>query len=149
MSYPVIAQKRNTSRKQGITMLLVIVVLTALLSISISIFNVMYSQMIISAEMGYSFVALYAADQGTEKLIRMDRDGTPLCTPATCPPASPLTCVSPAAGCPVLTSGACYDYSVSKDASYTVIEVFGKYPCFANPRRIDKRGLRVTYPNPI
>lgn len=144
MPYPIIFQKRNASRKQGITMLLVIVVLTALLSISISIFNVVYSQTLISAETGYSFVAFYAADQGAEKIIRSDRDGSPVCTLATCP----LTCISPAAGCPVLPSGGCYDYTVSKDASHTTVEVFGKYPCFANPRRIDKRGLRITYPNP-
>ena len=148
MLYPIIFQKRNALHKQGITMLLVIVVLTALLSISISIFNVVYNQTLISAETGYSFVAFYAADQGTEKIIRSDRDGTPVCTPATCPPGAPLTCISPAAECPVLPSGGCYDYNVFKDAAYTTIEVFGKYPCFANPRRIDKRALRVTYPNP-
>lgn len=148
MRYPFTSKKETLSHKQGITMLLVIVVLTALLSISVSIFNVIYSQTIISAEVRYSFTAFYAADQGIEKLIRMDRDGAPLCSPLTCPPAAPLTCISPAATCPVLLSGGCYDYTVSKSLTFTTIQVFGKYPCFADPRRVDKIGLRVTYPNP-
>src|SRR3989338_10000544 len=51
-------------QKQGITLLLVVVLLSAILSISIGIFNVVYGEFRISGEVADSFRALYAADEG-------------------------------------------------------------------------------------
>ena len=58
----------DKGRQRGITLLLVILVLSAVLSISIGIFAVVYGELRISGEISDSFVALYGADAGLEKL---------------------------------------------------------------------------------
>src|SRR3990167_324040 len=59
-----------TRQKQsGITLLLVILVLASLMTISIGIFNVAYTEIVISRELTSSFRALYAADQGIEYML--------------------------------------------------------------------------------
>lgn len=60
-------------RKQGITLLLVIIILSAILSISLGIFNITLGEIRISGEIGNSFHAFYAADQGIERMLYRDR----------------------------------------------------------------------------
>lgn len=71
----------NPPSNKGITLLLVILVLSALLAISIGIFNLVFGEFRISGEISDSFVAFYAADRGMEKLLYMDRvaDNVPGC----------------------------------------------------------------------
>lgn len=61
--------------EKGITLLLVVVILSAVLSISIGIFGVIFGQLLISGEAGDSLRALYAADQGVERTLYRDRTG--------------------------------------------------------------------------
>lgn len=61
------------SRKKGITLLLVIVILSAILSISLGIFSITLGEIKISGEIGNSFHAFYAADQGIERMLYRDR----------------------------------------------------------------------------
>ncbi|OHA01192.1 MAG: hypothetical protein A3H71_03035 [Candidatus Sungbacteria bacterium RIFCSPLOWO2_02_FULL_48_13b] len=53
-------------RNSGITLLLVILVLSALMTISLGIFNLIFTELRISGELSSSFRALYAADQGMD-----------------------------------------------------------------------------------
>ncbi|MBI2055630.1 MAG: hypothetical protein HYT42_01930 [Candidatus Sungbacteria bacterium] len=63
----------------GFTLLLVILVMSAILSISIGIFDLTYGESRISGEVGDSFLALYAADQGVEKTLYDDRVSDTIC----------------------------------------------------------------------
>ena len=123
-----------SSQRDGITLLIAVVLLSAILSISFGVFQIIYSQFLLSGEMQNSFDAFYAADQGIEKYVMLDRDGTPLDpTPTPCP-----TCVSA-----VLPSGACYQYIISKTGG-TTIQIFGKHTCTLG-RRLVLRALQVSY----
>lgn len=63
----------KNNNKKGITLLLVIVILSALVSISAGIFNVILGELMISGEIGESYVALYAADRAIDKFLYLDR----------------------------------------------------------------------------
>src|SRR3989344_2612838 len=68
--------------QKGITLLLVILVLTPLLSISLGVFAVVFTELRISGEIADSFVALYAADEAIERGLYLDRNQpASLCTP--------------------------------------------------------------------
>lgn len=71
--------RRSARGRAGVTLLLVILVLAALLSISIGIFSVVYGELRISGEISDSFVALFASDAGMEKLFYADRSKDSLC----------------------------------------------------------------------
>ncbi|MEK7090693.1 MAG: hypothetical protein AAB930_03855 [Patescibacteria group bacterium] len=123
-----------SSQRDGITLLIAVVLLSAILSISFGVFQIIYSQFLLSGEMQNSFDAFYAADQGIEKVLIMDRDGTPLCAP---------DCTLSVSS-PVLPSGACYEYIVTKIGNMTNIQIFGRHTC-ALGRRLILRALQVTY----
>lgn len=126
------------SSQRGITLLLVIVLLSAILSISIGIFNVVLGEFRISGEATDSFRALYAADQGIERTLYQDREQQALCAVA----LGPDCFVAEGVGVP---SEACYTVRVSKIADATTIVIAGQYRCGANPARVVKRGFEVTY----
>lgn len=124
--------------ERGITLLLVVVLLSAILSISVGIFNVVFGQIRISGEIADSFVAFYAADQGIEKILYRDRVLEDVCASeqgASCHIEGPTD----------VASGACYSVRVSKIASQTDIVVFGQYRCGSSPNRVVKRGFDVSY----
>lgn len=124
------------SRQQGIALLLVVVLLSAILSIGIGIFNVVFGELQISGEASDSFLAAYAADQGLEKMLYRDRILGEICpTPGSdCFPAQTFD----------IQSGGCYTIRVSKNGG-TDIVVYGQYRCGAAPSRVVKRGFQVTY----
>lgn len=122
---------------RGITLLLVVVLLSALFSISIGIFNVVLGQIKISGEVADSFVAFYAADQGIEKMLFRDRIIAEICpTPGT-------NCFGPQTF--DVESGGCYAIRVSKTGGATEIITSGQYRCGTNPLRVVKRGFQVNY----
>jgi len=59
--------------RNGFTLLLVIVLLAAFLSIALGIVNILLGQVIIIGQAGESFKALYAADIGMERTLYRDR----------------------------------------------------------------------------
>ena len=61
------------NQRRGITLLLMVVLLAAFLSISIGIVNALPGQVILVGQSGDSFVALYAADMGIERALYRDR----------------------------------------------------------------------------
>lgn len=58
---------------RGVTLLLVVLVLSIILSISIGIFGVVYSETKISGEIGNSFNAFYLSDEAMERILYEDR----------------------------------------------------------------------------
>src|SRR3989344_5515433 len=144
---------RFTFPQEGITLLLVVVIVSALLSISVGIFNVAYGQLRISGELADSFFASYAADQGMERLLYRDRrTQDDICDPGEvihfgdpCMPEETVTI--PAGG----GATACYTFKVSQKEEDgfpgldTVIQVSGQYRCGANADRVVRRGFQVIY----
>ncbi len=127
----------DTEEKRGISLLLVVVLLSAILSISIGIFNVVLGQIRLSGEVADSFIAFYAADQGIEKILYRDRINGDIC------PISGTNCYTE--GPVELISTACYSIRVSKSGSATEIVTIGEYRCGMNPARVVKRGFQVNY----
>ena len=126
------------SEKNGITLLLVIVILSALLSISLGIFTVVVNQIQISGEINSSYIAFYSADQGIERTLYRDRMIAPLCDPSFGP------CVVNEISAALL-SGGCYVMNMVKSPETTRITVVGQYRCGADASRISKRGFQVNY----
>ena len=124
--------------REGITLLLVIVILSALLSISLGIFSVVFNEIQISGAVNDSFVALYAADQGIERTLWRDRVGTPLCNPTL------GQCVASETSA-ILTAGGCYVMNAVKNSGDTTITVVGQYRCGTSSARVVKRGFQLTY----
>lgn len=126
-------------------MLLVIAILSSIMAISIGIFNIIYGQIRISGEIADSFLAFYAADQGIERMLYLDRITNIGNQYGICP-ASGVICYQEIGTAAV--SGGCYDISVSKTAApniTTELKVLGQYQCGATPYRIIKRGFNLTY----
>ena len=130
----------------GVTLLLVILILAALLSISLGIFNVVFTELRISGEVADSFVALYAADEAIEKGLYDDRDTSPLCFPT---PGPGERCYD--SGWINLPNGACYRLradktEVSPDPPiYDVtISATGEFPCGSGTFAV-KRALSISY----
>ena len=139
---------KSLSEKKGITLLLVIAILSALLSISIGIFNSVFGQIQISGETTDSFRALYGADQSIERFLYLDRvtgkafnDGDTEDNTA------------------IESNYGCYKITIYKDASpggsiesmckttgvATCLKGIGQYRCGANPSRAVKRAFVATY----
>lgn len=124
--------------ERGITLLLMVVILSALLSVSIGIFNVVLGQLQISGEAADSFIALYATDQGAERVLYRDRIQGVICEGG-----GGINCYTE--GPTEIQSAACYELRVSKVDSDTEIVVSGQYRCGPNPNRVVKRGFLVSY----
>src|SRR3989344_1277203 len=68
------------TRHAGVALLLVMSILSALTSISYAMFTIAFSHIQIAGELSDSFIALYAADEGIERLLYEDRvDPANLC----------------------------------------------------------------------
>ena len=132
----------NFEFNRGITMLLVVAILSALMSISLGIFNIIYDQVRISGEIADSFLAFYSADQGIEKNLYLDRI-TNISSPYGMCSGEGDPCYTES-GASALAGG-CYDIAVKKLASATELKVLGQYPCTAGSLRIIKRGFNLTY----
>lgn len=61
------------SEPRGVVLLLVVLILSIILSISIGIFGVVYSETKISGEIGNSFNAFYLSDEAMERILYEDR----------------------------------------------------------------------------
>lgn len=127
----------KAAQEQGITLLLVVAILSSLLSISLGIFNIIFGQIRISGEIADSFVSFYAADQGIEKILYRDRQLKEIC------PVPSMSCYTETGS--AAFSGGCYDITVNKVGVDTQIKVLGQYRCGTNPSRVVKRGFDVTY----
>ena len=139
-------------------MLLVVAILSAIMSISLGIFNIIFDQVRISGEIADSFLSFYSADEGIEKTLYLDRityinnaaDDYPYGLCGKNPGISCYTTPAPPAGT-LATVGGCYQVTMDKAPGSTVLKVIGQYPRLqgADPcgesYRIIKRGFNLTY----
>ncbi|MBI4132861.1 MAG: hypothetical protein HY473_02145 [Candidatus Sungbacteria bacterium] len=142
---------RFRDSRPGITFLLVILILSALLAISINISNIVVGQIRLSGEIGDSLVALYAADQGIEYLLYCDRVAGANCDSADPPclggtgdctygPQSPGARWSPAA------ADSCTIVTLTRQGDNVTLTSSGEFRC-GNPQVSVKRALRAFYEN--
>jgi hypothetical protein len=126
-----------SKNKDGTSLLLVVVLLSAMLSISLGVFNLVFGQIRLSGEIADSFVSFFSADQGVEKILYRDRVLKNICTaPGTnCFVEGPIN----------VSSGGCYSIRVSKNGGNTELVTVGQYRCGANSPRVVKRGFQVNY----
>ncbi|MBI2056015.1 MAG: hypothetical protein HYT37_01435 [Candidatus Sungbacteria bacterium] len=132
-------------KKKGITLLLVIVILSALLSISIGIFNVVYGEILISGEIADSYTAFYASDRAIDKFLYLDRMtpqklGNNATEDTTGNPSS--------TGCFVVEmykTPASIFANCNNTTAIACIRSVGQPRCGANTARNVKRGFMVTY----
>lgn len=122
--------------RQGITLLLVVLVLSALLSISLGILDVVLGEFRITGEITDSFVALYAADQGIEQILYSDRVSNAICPGSGSCSYGPVTMS--------LANGSCYTLRLNRSGSNTIVVATGEYRC-ASPALSVKRAFEATY----
>lgn len=129
---------------RGVTLLLVIVILSALLSISTGIFNVVFGELMISGEISESYVAFYAADRAIDKFLYLDRSrGRGLSDGA----EENTTSLSSSNGCYVvrmIKSDISAQCQVS-DPAIACIKSIGSSRCGVSSSRLVKRGFIVVY----
>lgn len=65
--------RRTRNKKGGVILLFVVVILTAIFSISIGVFGVILGQVRTSETFESSYIAVYAADQAVERTLYRDR----------------------------------------------------------------------------
>ncbi|MBI4225174.1 MAG: hypothetical protein HY617_02495 [Candidatus Sungbacteria bacterium] len=65
--------RKIQNKKEGVILLLVVIILTAIFSISIGVFSVIIRQVAISETFESSNIAFYAADQSIERTLYRDR----------------------------------------------------------------------------
>lgn len=136
------AAEEHKSGRPGIALLLVILILSALLAVSAGIFTTVFGQLRISEEVADSFTALYAADEGIERLLYEDlvTDSVPGCSGV-----SPCSYESADINLP---NGACMKLRFTRVASMlTTLTAVGEYRCLVGALSV-KRALRVSYQKP-
>ncbi len=123
----------TVSSRQGMTLLLVIIIVSALLSIGLELFQIIQDEILLSGQITDSFIGFYAADEGIERTLYMDRNAGPLADGFTMS-AIPTS------------SQACYTARVSKGVG-TRVKVNGQYRCggVSALGRIVIRGFEVDY----
>lgn len=130
-------------QKQGVTLLLVVILISTILSISVGIFTVVFGQLFISGEVADSFVAMYSSDHGIERTLYRDRLlGTGIACSTSCIENSMTTYGGP------LASGGCYIVSMTKIGGTVTFESTGQYRCLVNSTRVVKRSFRLSYLDP-
>ena len=122
-------------KNQGVALLLVIVILSAILSVSIGIFNVVLGEILISGEIADSFIAFYAADTGIERMLYRDRSQN----------AVPAGVAQTNVNLPYSQYTTCYSIRLEKSGGLSRIFAFGQYRCDTGSQRVVKRGFLVEY----
>ena len=115
------ALKKNLKKERGVSLLLTVVILSLVLAISIGIFDVVWTELILSGNIRSSTFALYAADEALERTAYIDRILGSVCS--TMEENCFVSPLEPA------SNGACGQVSVSKIIStgFTEITAVGQY----------------------
>lgn len=122
-------------KKRGVALLLVIVILSAMLSVSIGIFNVVLGELLISGEIADSFIAFYAADTGIERMLYRDRVQN----------AVPGGVAQTNVDLFYPEYYVCYAIRLDKSGGESQIFAFGQYRCGSEAERVVRRGFLVKY----
>lgn len=144
-------QNLKKTNQLGVTLLISVVVLSAIFSISIGMFNLVFVQIVLSGESADSFRAFFASDQGTEALLYRHRVLLqPLCPiSSTCDPVTGFENVD-------VGGGACYRISMIQSADtdgngaadLTTLISRGEYRCGGGGKRQVFRAVELAYGGP-
>lgn len=133
---------------KGIALLLTVILASAILTIGVGVFNILYGQLIIVGKAEYSFQALYASDIGTEQTFYRDRQQG-ACTTGGCD--MPLGAYSYPYG---PDNNLCYHVDVDitpgcgGGVTTRCITVVGQYTCIpdvATATRFVRRAFELVY----
>ena len=124
---------KNNKEQAGVALYLAIIVLIVLLAIVLGLTTIFIGQMRMVQEMGYSVIALSAADAGIEAVL-MDRANP---TTSTTGLSNNATYTISVLDGPVTTGGPGEEYCTSTDWSYCITSV-GEYEGV-------RRGLEIAY----
>jgi len=129
--------------RRGITLLLVILVLASLMTISIGIFNVAFTELRIAGDLAGSYKALNAADQGMEYMtyVHLVKDAGWQVNPAFCPPVGLCVHSQDSWFLPngVCSTGGSYTVTMQSDGVDTVtITSTGSTDCADNVRTVKR-----------
>ena len=131
-------------KEKGISLLLTVFLLSLMLSISLGIFDIIYSELILSGDIRSSFFALYAADEIVEKTVYLDRISRQVCK--TLSTDCWVTALAAA------SNNACNSVKVTKNSGtgFTEILGLGQYPggtpCDTTSPLLTKRSFFFKYP---
>lgn len=141
----VMRNKSNSApaaEKDGVVLLLVVIVLTAVFSISIGVFGVILGQITTSQTFENSFIALYAADQSIERTLYRDRQLNQFpCAPA----SSPCTTTIPQQ---TIASGGCMSATIRKTTAPVTTTITARglsAPCLVVGDRTVARAFLTIY----
>lgn len=137
------------NRKRGVTLLLVILVASALMAISLGIFNITFIELRISGELSNTFQALYASDQLIEYVLYRDRITQDACASSGGENCFRV-CTTNMPNCTgteefASLNGACGDATVSKGGGLTVVKSIGQFQCDPTSQRVVKRAFELSY----
>ncbi len=135
----ILSVKQDMRTRKGVTLFLTITLLSLTLSIAIGIFNLVYSEILISGEIRSSFFALYATDEIIERTTYLDKMMKVVC------PTLGADCYTTAFA-PAL-NGACSLVRVTKNFTTRKTEVtgIGQYPCDSASPLLTKRSFISTF----
>lgn len=129
--------KGLTARERGgVTLLFVVLVVAATLSIAVGIFNAVFVEFRLAGEISQSFTALYAADQGIEQLLYQDRVLNSLCPGMGSCSYGPTTITLP--------NGACVTLRLNRVGKDTTAVSTGQFRCGTGELAV-RRALQVRY----
>jgi hypothetical protein len=69
---------KNNNNQSGLSLFLTIIIMAVLLAIVLGLGTIFLGQVVMLREMGYSVIALYAADAGIEKVLTNRENPEPL-----------------------------------------------------------------------
>ena len=133
--------KHITKDRNGITLLIAVILLAAFLSIGLGILNILLGQITIGIQESASFHAFYASDIGMERTLYRDRTLNVCAPPADCGTSGAFVNVVGDSGCykiEVDTSPSC------PGVSKRCITVTGRYKCDLGLREVDRTFI-LTY----
>lgn len=138
--------RRIRNQKEGVILLFVVIILTAIFSISIGVFGVIIGQVSISETFENSSIALYAADQGNERTLYRDRQENDF-------PCASLPCTTAIPQQPVGSGGCMSEIKITKTANptpppATITQISARglsNPCGTVTQRTVARAFLTTY----
>jgi len=107
--------------QKGISIYLVILISTFILAVALGLSTILISRIKVSHEIGYSVVALYAADTGIERILYEIRSTPPTCDPTAC---ATFPCCNSSS---TLSNGAGYNVYVASSTPAVRIKSIGNY----------------------
>ncbi|RJQ37540.1 hypothetical protein C4552_00705 [Candidatus Parcubacteria bacterium] len=113
--------------RSGMALPLVVLLVGAFLVISMNVFQNVYTEQILVGTLRDSFIAVYSADQGMERILYLDIAQGAIVTPPDYTETRELF------------NGACYTITVRRPGAFTSANASATYPCDAGEQAVRRR----------